>query len=202
MAAEICEVVTDADVERARQGDAEAGRRLVEGLYPVVLRIVRGHRPVRTGEADLAQEVFLKIFARLDRYQPRAGVPFVHWVSRVAVRTCLDLLRAERRRPERMWSDLTEEEATWLEYLLAGSDENPAGSAAAAREVVRHLLGRLPPADSLVLTLLDLEERSVKEISALTGWSVTSVKVRAFRARQRLRRVAEQYRKEQRHEHF
>lgn len=200
MAAEICEVVTDADVEQARQGDAEAGRRLVEGLYPVVLRIVRGHRPVRTSEADLAQEVFLKVFARLDRYQPRAGVPFVHWVSRVAVRTCLDALRAERRRPEWSWSDLAEEEATWWEYLVAGSDESPSSPAAAAREVVERLLGKLSAADSLVLTLLDLEERSVKEISALTGWSVASVKVRAFRARRRLRRLAEDTWKERCHE--
>ena len=98
----------------ARRGDAESARALVELLYPLVLRIVRSHLPVRAAEADLAQEVFLKLFSRLDQYQPRAGIPFEHWVSRLAVRTCLDALRAERRRPEVRWSDLSDEQAAYI----------------------------------------------------------------------------------------
>lgn len=175
----------------ARRGDPESARALVELLYPLVLRIVRSHLPVRAAEADLAQEVFLKLFSRLDQYQPRAGIPFEHWVSRLAVRTCLDALRAERRRPEVRWSDLSEEQSAWLEFMLRDDAAAPAANATAAREVVDLLLSQLPPAAGLVIRLLDLEGKSVKEISQLTGWSRPLVKVRAFRARQQLRKLAQ-----------
>jgi RNA polymerase sigma-70 factor (ECF subfamily) len=59
----------------ARRGEQEAARMLVEQLYPLVIRIVRSHLPVRAAEEDLAQEVFLKLFSRLDQYQARADIP-------------------------------------------------------------------------------------------------------------------------------
>jgi DNA-directed RNA polymerase specialized sigma24 family protein len=73
-----------------RDGDEAAARGLVEELWPLVIKIVRSHLPRRTAEEDLAQEIFLKIFSRLAQYQARDGKPFAHWVSRVAVTTCLD----------------------------------------------------------------------------------------------------------------
>lgn len=176
---------------RVREQDEDAARALVERLYPLVIRIVRAHLPRRTAAEDLAQEVFGKLFARLHQYAARADVPFDHWVSRLAVRTCLDALRAERRRPEWRWSDLPEAEAAWVEFMLAGEAAPPETDAASAREVVEKLLAQLPADDRLVLTLLDLEQRSVKEIAQLTGWSGTRVKVRAFRARRKLRALAE-----------
>lgn len=178
-------------LQAVREGDESAGRALVERLYPLVLRIVRGHLPARSSEEDLAQEVFLKLFARLDRYQTRAGIPFEHWVARLAVRTCLDALRAERRRPELRWSDLSPDQVAGLEYLLGSTDAPSEGSPAATRELLERLLGRLSPPDRLVIHLLDLQQKPVKAISEETGWSVTLVKVRAFRARRRLRRLAE-----------
>lgn len=187
---------------RVREQDDEAARALVERLYPLVLRIVRSHLPRRTMEEDLAQEVFVKLFSRLDQYQDRAGIPFEHWVSRLAVRTCLDALRAERRRPEWRWSDLSPEEAAWLEFVLADETTPPDTAAASAREVVERLLGQLPPDDRLVLMLLDLEQRSVKEIAQVTGWSGALVKVRAFRARRKLRKLAEVLKAQERYEHF
>jgi DNA-directed RNA polymerase specialized sigma24 family protein len=63
-------------LQRVREGNQDAARVLVERLYPQVIRIVRSHLPARTAEEDLAQDIFLKLFARLDRYQKRAGVPF------------------------------------------------------------------------------------------------------------------------------
>lgn len=185
---------------RAREQDDDAARTLVERLYPLVIRIVRNHLPRRTQEEDLAQEVFAKLFSRLDRYADRAGIPFEHWVSRLATRTCLDALRAECRRPEWRWSDLSKEEAAWVEFLLADEAAPPDTSAAFAREIVERLLGQLSPADRLVITLLDLEERSVKEISRLTGWSATLVKVRAFRARRKLRKLALTFKEQERYE--
>src|SRR6187431_2381629 len=101
---------------RVRAGDDEAARELVEHLYPKVIRIVRSHLPRRMAEEDLAQEVFLKMFVRLDQYEARDGKPFDHWLARLAVRTCLDALRAERRRPEWRVSELSEGERAWLDY--------------------------------------------------------------------------------------
>jgi RNA polymerase sigma-70 factor (ECF subfamily) len=186
----------NACLDRVRQNDQEASCLLVESLYPQVIRIVRAHLPRRVAEEDLVQEIFAKVFTRLAQYTPRSGVPFEHWVSRLAVRTCLDALRSERRRPELRWADLPEDEAAWIEHLAAAETAPPETSAESAREVVELLLAQLPAADRLVIGLLDLEQKSVKEISALTGWSAVLVKVRAFRARRKLRRLAAEFREE------
>ena len=172
----------------ARQ-DPEASRELVEHCQALVWKLVRAHRSRSILDEDLVQEVFLKLFSRLDRYEPRDGIPFEHWVSRLAVRTCLDALRTERRRPQPADPPLSEAAGDWLESLRRDDASPPIDDVLAAREAVDALLAGLLPKDRLVLTLLDLEERSVAEVSAITGWSRTLVKVRAFRARRRLRAV-------------
>jgi RNA polymerase sigma-70 factor (ECF subfamily) len=182
-------------VDRVRQGDGDAARALVEHLYPLIIKIVRVHRPRRSAEEDLAQEIFMKIFNRIEQYHGRDGVPFEHWVSRVAVTTCLDALRAETRRPEWRWADLGEGERAWLEFFVGEQPAAAPSDELAAREATEVLLSFLAPDDRLVLTLLDLEERSVSEVSQLTGWGQSAVKVRAFRARQKLRKHALQLRK-------
>ena len=187
-------------LDRVRQHDPEASRALVEQLYPLVMRIVQSHLPRRTPAEDLAQEVFLKLFSRLDQYEERSGIPFEHWVARVAVRTCRDALRAERRRPEVRWADLSEAEVAWLDYLISEEPSPPESSPAAAREVLERLLRQLSVDDRLVIHLLDLEQKSVREISAMTGWSPALVKVRAFRARRKLRRIAAVRQPEERYE--
>lgn len=176
-------------IERVRRGDAEAARRLVERCHPLVARLVRAHRSRTLHEDDLAQEVFLKMFARLDRYEPRKGIPFEHWLSRLAVRTCLDALRAEARRPLSRTVALSPEAAAWL-GSLHGTGPPPLDEVLAARELVDTLLARLSPADRLILTLLDVEEHPAAEVAEVVGWSPTLVRVRAFRARRRLRAVA------------
>ncbi len=181
---------------RVRASDPDAARALVEHLYPLVIRIVRSHLPVRTAEEDLAQEVFGRLFARLEQYQERRGIPFEHWVARLAVRTCLDALRAERRRPEVRWADLPEEQVAVLEFLLVEDKGASDASPNSACEVVEKLLRGLPPADRLVIRLLDMEQKSVREIASLTGWNVPLIKVRAFRARRKLRKLAHQLREE------
>ncbi len=174
----------------ARQ-DQDASRELVEHCQALVWKLVRAHRSRSIPDEDLAQEVFLKLFSRLDRYEPRDGIPFEHWLSRLAVRTCLDALRTERRRPQPADPPLSEAAGEWLETLRRDEASPPIDEVLAARELVDALLARLPPKDRLVLTLLDMEERSVAEVSAITGWSRSLVKVRAFRARRRLRAVVE-----------
>jgi RNA polymerase sigma-70 factor (ECF subfamily) len=181
---------------RVRQQDPMAARALVEHLYPLVIKIVRAHRPRRMAEEDVAQEVFLKMFTRLDQYQGREGVPFEHWLSRLAVTTCLDALRAEKRRPEWRWADLGDPEREWLDYFVGETPAAAPSDALGAREMVEKLIALLSPDDRLVITLLDLQERSTAEISELTGWSVSLVKVRAFRARRKMRDHALKLQKE------
>ncbi len=181
---------------RVRQQDAEAARALVEHLYPLVIKIARAHRPRRMAEEDLAQEIFLKMFTRLEQYQGRDGVPFEHWLSRLAVTTCLDALRAEKRRPEWRWADLADPEREWLDYFTGETPAVTPSDALGAREIVEKLIALLSPDDRLVITLLDLEERSIAEISALTGWGVSLVKVRAFRARRKMSDDARKLQKE------
>ena len=171
---------------RVRQRDQAAARDLVEHLHPLVIRIVRAHLPRRVSEEDLTQEIFLKMFSRIEQYQ--GAVPFPHWVSRIAVTTCIDHLRAQKRRPELRWADLSETEADVLDSVLTNERDVAPDEAASAKELVHKLLDQLKPEDRLVIQYLDLEQRSVAEISALTGWNQTLVKVRAFRARRKLQR--------------
>jgi len=174
-------------LERVRQRDQVAARQLVEHLYPLVSRIVRSHLPRRVAEEDLAQDIFLKMFTRLEQYQ--GNVPFPHWVSRIAVTTCIDQLRAQKRRPEFRWADLSENEAEVLDNVLTDERDVLPGDALAARELVHKLLAQLKPDDRLVIQLLDLEQKTIAEISTLTGWNQTLIKVRAFRARRKLQKL-------------
>ncbi len=174
-------------LDRVRQRDQSAARELVEHLYPMVSRIVRAHLPRRVAEEDLAQDIFLKMFTRLAQYQGQ--VPFTHWVSRIAVTTCIDQLRAQKRRPEFRWADLSSGEAEVLDNVLADTRADAPGDAFSARELVNRLLDQLKPADRTVIQMLDLEQKTVAEISALTGWGQSMIKVRAFRARQKLQKL-------------
>jgi RNA polymerase sigma-70 factor (ECF subfamily) len=167
-----------------KRRDEQAARQLVERLYPLVIKIVRAHGSSRLAEEDLAQEIFLKVFSRLEQYRGEGA--FEHWVARVAVGTCLNALRWQKARPELRWADLTDDEAQALTAGLEG-DEIPADRAVAARDLVEKLLECLSPPDRMIVRLLDLEERSVEEVSRLTGWGKSRIKVRAFRARLKLK---------------
>ena len=170
-----------------RNGDEQAAATLVERLYPLVLRIVRSYRAARTGEEDLCQMIFVRIFQNLHQYAGLA--PFEHWVSRLSVNTCLKQIEKERVRPELRYADLSAEQAELVERLMLTAEEVPVEDAETARKIVDQLLSRLGPKDRLIMTLMYLENRSVAEIRELTGWGVASIKVRAFRARQKLKRL-------------
>lgn len=174
-------------LDRVRRRDQAAARELVDHLYPLVIRIVRAHLPRRVAEEDLAQDIFLKMFTRLEQYQ--GAVPFPHWVSRIAVTTCIDQLRAQKRRPEFRWADLSENEADVLDAVLTNDKDVEAGDALAAHELVHKLLDQLKPDDRMVIQLLDLEQKTIAEIATLTGWNQSLIKVRAFRARRKLQKL-------------
>ena len=181
---------------RVRQRDQAAARELVDHLYPLVIRIVRSHLPRAVPEEDLCQEVFLKMFTRMEQYQ--GAVPFPHWVSRIAVTTCIDHLRAQKRRPEFRWADLSEKEADVVDAVMTNENEVAANDAMAAHELVHKLMAQLKPDDQMVLRLLDLEQKTIAEIAQLTGWNSSLIKVRAFRARRKLQKLFQELRRKER----
>jgi RNA polymerase sigma-70 factor (ECF subfamily) len=177
---------------RVRDHDEAASRALVERLFPLVSRVVRANLPRRDEPEDLMQEVFLKMFSKLEQF--RGEVPFEHWVSRVALTTCLDQLRRQKVRPELRWADLSEEEQFVLESVAAS--EEPSGADAPwALELLNRLLDQLPASDAWLLRRVELEQKTLAEVCAETGWNGGAARVRLFRARHRLQKQFRQLEK-------
>jgi len=173
-------------IAAVRAGRRECFEPLVKKYLPRVFATARRYARRESEVEDIVQEVWIKAYQKLHTYRARA--PFEHWLMRLTVRTCYDFLRAHRRNRETAFSELTKPELDWLEQF--GQQPDTANeNADAARQLVERLLDRLSPSARLVITLLAIEGRSVKEVSRLTGWSVPLVKVRAFRARAEMRRL-------------
>lgn len=167
-------------VARAARGDEEAFVRLATSYRPRLWATASRFARTRPELEDLVQDLLLKLWKGLPGY--RSDAPFEHWVMKVAVRGCYDFLRAHRRRREC---------ETLVDPLEGRVEADPASERDRSRreawETVRLLLDRLDAKDRTLITLLDLEERSVRETAALTGWTETNVKVRAHRARRKMR---------------
>src|ERR1700730_2095559 len=172
-------------VEAALRHDDEAARELVRRLYPLVAKVVRAHRSRRTPEEDLCQMIFIKVFQKLNQFSGK--VPLEHWVSRIAVNTCLNQIAAEKVRQELRHADLSEEEQAVVENLATSSEELAPDRQFASRQLVEHLLEVLKPVERVVIDMIYLQGRSVEEIRKLTGWSAALIKVRAFRSRQKMK---------------
>ncbi|MEY2499407.1 MAG: hypothetical protein QOD12_2963 [Verrucomicrobiota bacterium] len=168
------------------QQDDDAARELVRRLYPLVAKLVRAHRPARSAEEDLCQMIFIKVMQKLSQFSGKA--PLEHWVSRIAINTCINQIQAEKARPELREADLSEEQVAVIQNLAATSDELAPDRSFASRQLVEHLMKALKPAERLVIDLFYLQQRSVAEIQKITGWSGALVKVRAFRARQKMKK--------------
>ena len=172
---------TEADLIAAvLKGDAASFEPLVEKYSPRVFATARRYARRESEVEDIAQDIWLKAFERLNSF--RGEAPFEHWLMRVAVRTCYDALRAHHRNRETTFAELTEPEEDWLDRFVTQPDAAKE-DAEAARLLIARVLEQLSPSARLVITLQEIEERPVKEVAALTGWSVALVKVRAFRAR-------------------
>ncbi len=175
------------------QGDAASFEPLIVKYQPRVFATARRYARRESEVEDIVQEVFIKAFQKLAGF--RGEAPFEHWLMRLAVRTCYDFLRAHQRSRETAFTELSKPETDWLDQYVVepgAADEH----AEAARQLIERILGRLSPSARLVITLLEIEERTVKEIADMTGWSVPLVKVRAFRARAEMRKILEKITKE------
>ncbi len=177
---------TDADhIAAVLKGDSARFEVLVQKYLPRVFATARRYARREDEVEDIVQEIWLKAFQKLGSF--RGEAPFEHWLMRLAVRTCYDFLRSHRRNRETTFSQLSESESDWLDRFVA-EPESASENADAARQLVERVLTQLSPAARLIITLLEIEDRSVKEIAELTGWSVPLVKVRAFRARAEMRK--------------
>ena len=175
-------------IAAVRKGDVSQFEPLITRYQPRVFATARRYARREDEIQDIVQEVFIKAFQKLDSF--RAEAPFEHWLMRLAVRTCYDFLRAHQRNRETTLTDLSDPEVDWLERFAAGPEDNSKNTDA-ARALIERVMAQLSPEARLVITLLEIEDRSVKEIAQITGWSVPLVKVRAFRARAQMKKILE-----------
>ena len=180
-------------IAAALKGDAASFEPLVEKYSPRVFATARRYARRDSEVEDIAQEVWMKAFQKLASF--RGEAPFEHWLMRLAVHTCYDFLRGHQRNRESAFSELTDPEQDWLDRFVTQPDSAD-DHADAARQLIGRILEQLSPPARLIITLLEIEDRSVKEISKLTGWSVPLVKVRAFRARAEMRKLLAKITKE------
>src|SRR5580658_5614528 len=163
-----------ADISRTLSGDGDAFAQIVRRHQSAVARQLR-HFARGADLEELVQEVFVQAYLSLKGFSAKA--PFSHWLSRIATRTGYAWLKRRKR------------------YTFAELSDQPAAAvsddAGQNQELLEHLLGQLSPRDRLVLTLVHLEEKSIAETAKLTGWSRTMVKVQAFRARGKLKKLLE-----------
>jgi len=174
----------EALVEATLDGDdaafAELIRRHKRRVFGSAARFARNDHQIE----DIAQEVFIRAYKNLQNF--RRDAPFEHWLARITVSACYDFLRRERRH-----RDTASLES--VDFDLSDGSVDRALAAGRAREVIAWAMAQLRPDEQLVLTLCEIEERSIREAAELTGWSEANVKVRAFRARAALKRVLEEH---------
>src|SRR4051812_10212160 len=168
------------------RGDPSSFEPLVKKYSPRVFATARRYARRESEVEDIVQEVWLKAYQKLGSF--RGEAPFEHWLMRLAVRTCYDFLRSHQRNRESSFSELTEPETDWLDRFV-NEPETASENADAARQLIERVMEQLSPPARLIITLLEIEDKSVKEISRVTGWSVPLVKVRAFRARAEMRKL-------------
>jgi RNA polymerase sigma-70 factor, ECF subfamily len=182
------EMNEDELVTRSLAGDQDAFEALVRRNSSRVFSIIGSFFRRRDMVEDIAQEVFAKAYFSL--YTFTLGRSFEAWVAKIAVNACYDHLRSQRRRIEQQMPHESQTEDDWLEIqMLEVARDRHASSERQrdAAEIAERLLAKLEPEDRLVVVLIDRDGFSVKEVSEMTGWGESKVKVRAFRARRTLR---------------
>jgi RNA polymerase sigma-70 factor, ECF subfamily len=169
------------DITQALAGDDDAFERIVCRHQDAIARQM--WRFTRQGQEhrQLVHDVFVEAFLSLKSFRGRS--PFIHWLRKIATRVGYRLWR-DRERDKARRTDAVHTELT--ARIANGPDSSEPMEAA---EVVHLVLNRLPPRDRLVLTLMYLDEKSVAEAAAETGWSKAMVKVQAWRARKKFQKI-------------
>lgn len=191
--AEDYENLPEADLAvAAANGDEEAFAEIVRRFSPRVFRVCSRFFRRHSLIEEAAQEVFLKSFTQLGNFEGRGSLE--GWLTRISATTCINILRSNKRQPELTVSDLSEDESTWLEDNLiyqATERHQTDEDRLIAADLVSRVLETLPADDVTVLTMMEADGASVRETAQATGWSESKVKVKAFRARRRMREAVQ-----------
>lgn len=174
-------------------GETAAFAELASRYRDKVERLCQRFFSDREAVRDLSQESFIRAFAGLSTY--RAEMPFGGWLRAIAANVCYDELRRRQRRPEDLVADFSAPERTWVQLVNEATPEEIVDAAEQrqeAHDLAHRLLDGLRPDDRTVMVLKEAEELSISEIAQIMGWSEAKVKIRAFRARQLMRKRAEQ----------
>ena len=175
---------------QAQEGDESAFAEIVRRYSPRVFSVASRFFRQRSLVEEAAQEVFLKAFTQLGSFECRGSMEGL--LTRIATNTCLNMVRGAKRRPEFTVSDLTEDEQGWLDQQSAGNEGvRSVENSVVATDLADRLLSVLSPEDQHALLMIDGEDASIKEVAEATGWSESKVKVRAFRARRKVREAME-----------
>lgn len=169
-------------IEQVLGGDEKAFETLFEKYKRLVGSIAVNYFRQTDKIEEVIQKTFVKAYFELKNFRGNHRFSFASWISRIAVNVCLDTLRSEKRRNESL--DLTESESSSLNSIVDSTELELIN-----QDLVEKLLAKLEAEDRMVLQMLDGEERSVREVAELTGWSLAKVKVRAYRARKSLRKI-------------
>ncbi|MEZ5387989.1 MAG: sigma-70 family RNA polymerase sigma factor [Prosthecobacter sp.] len=170
-------------VQRAQAGDLDAFDLLVTRHQSTVTSMLHRFAMNRADLEDMVQETFVRAWSALPQWQP--DKPFIHWLKRIAANIGLEFCRKHQRTPFSRLAQRDEQN----DPLDQIASENEASSQTQSLAEAQSILAHLPPDDRALLTLLHLEEMPLAEIAAHFGWSKINAKVKAFRARQRLKSI-------------
>jgi RNA polymerase sigma-70 factor (ECF subfamily) len=171
-------------IERARNGDEGAFNQVVQAYRKRILGTIARLIGRPDDVEDVGQEVFLRLYYALE--QLRTPEVFEPWLYRLTVNAAYDYLRRQKRKKESRMSDMSEQ-AVIMADAVAGSKVSAEESRRAKiRELVQSLLGKISEEDRILLMMKEVEGLSLKELEKVYKVSETALKVRLFRARQRV----------------
>lgn len=177
-------------VQRAQAGDETAFREIVERYQSKVFSIIHGIVRQRNDIEDIAQQVFAKVYLSLRSFDFRSSL--ITWIYKITVNECFDYLRKRKVRRLVYESDLSEDEVRRVENTDPAIERQiSADSSLAQRDYVLKLLTRVSEEERNLLILKEVEGFSVEELAARTGMNENTVKVKLFRARQKLVKAAQ-----------
>jgi RNA polymerase sigma-70 factor (ECF subfamily) len=180
-------------IERARQGDDAAFSDIVRAYRKRILgTVLRLIGRIEDAE-DVAQEVFLRLYDSLD--QLRTAEMFEPWLYRLTVNASYDYLRKQKRRKEALMTDLSEQQLFMADAAASRDAGQEESRKASIREFAQALLSEVSESDRVLLTMKEVEGRSLKELEKIYGVNENALKVRLFRARQRVLKAYEAWRK-------
>ena len=175
-------------------GDEAAFAEIVRRFSPRVFRVCGRFFKRFSLVEEAAQETFLRAYTQLSNFEGRGSLE--GWITRIASTTCINILRSQKRQSELLLSELTHQEASWLEEFVMSRGGRKVSSdeeRLIASDLIEKIFAMLPTDDVMVLLLTEVNGSSLKETAELTGWTEAKVKIKAFRARKRMREALENF---------